>query len=290
MITTDVAELVADPGTDGVLVCSAQHQHFDHIRMAIEAGKPVFVEKPLVTTADDLGALLRLVDEHAPLITLGLNRRYSPKLQELRGSVPGPIDCVQYLITQPFVPADHWTLDPIEGGGRLITEGEHFIDLCNLLIGKTPISVTARALGEMPDDIRTLCNWSATLDYEGATAHILFHESGAPGFPRERVTVFSKGHIGVLDDFGKLTIHGPKARRGGTGLRKSMGHAEELDEFVKAIRGEPNRVLDWETASLATVTMFAAQESIRIGAEIDVAAYRSALMTPDAGKDEPHDD
>ncbi len=74
------------------------------------------------------------------LVTLGLNRRYSPTISALKDAMVGPVDFVEYLITQPFVPADHWTLDPVDGGGRLITEGEHFIDLCNLLIGRRPIS------------------------------------------------------------------------------------------------------------------------------------------------------
>jgi predicted dehydrogenase len=287
MITTDVNELLGDEGTDAVMICSSQPEHYEHIRAAVSAKKAVFIEKPMVTRLDDFGDLLRLMQEEPALVTLGLNRRYSPLVDTLRKSLRAPVDFVEYVIAQPFVPPDHWTLDPVDGGGRLITEGEHFIDLCNLLIGKRPVSLTARALGELPDDIRTLCNFAVTLHYDGAAATIVFDECGAPGFPRERLSVFAHGQVAILDDFAKLTEFGSGKKSQGTGLHKSMGHAEELEQFVRAVQGQPNHLLSWEDASLATTCMFAAQESIRLGAEIDIDQFRQSLLVPadDSGTD-----
>ncbi len=280
LITTDVDELLADPGTDAVMICSSQPEHYGHIRAAVSAGKAVFVEKPMVTRLDDFAELLRLVKDRPGLITLGLNRRYSPLVEKLRRGIDTEVDFVEYIITQPFVPPDHWTLDPVDGGGRLITEGEHFIDLCNLLIGRSPVSVTARALGRVPDDIRTLCNFAVTLHYPGAAATVVFNESGAPHFPRERLTVLARGQVAILDDFAKLTLYGQGVEKRGTGMHKSMGHAEELEQFVRAVKGEPNHLLSWEDASLATTCMFAAQESIRLGVEIDLREFRQSLLVP----------
>jgi len=141
------------------------------------------------------------------------------------------------------------------------------------------VSVTARALGKLPDDLRMLCNFAVTLHYDGAAATVMFNESGVPGFPRERVSVFARGQVAVLDDFGKLTSYGAgKPRTKGSGLSKSMGHAEELEQFVRAMKGEPNHLLSWEGSSLATLCMFAAQESIRLGAEIDLDQFHSSLI------------
>jgi len=278
MITTDVDELLADVGTDGVMICSNQPEHYEHLRAAIAADKAVFIEKPMVTRLDDFGELLRLMEGRSTLVTLGLNRRYSPLVDELRKAIHGPVDFVEYVVTLPFVPTDHWSLDPVDGGGRLVSEGEHFIDLCNLLIGKRPVSVTARALGKRPDDLRTLCNFSLTMHYEDATATVVVNESGAPHFPRERITVLARGQVAILDDFGKLSLYGPGARKQGQGLHKSMGHAEELEQFVRAIKGQPNVLLSWEDSALATSCMFAAQESIRLGAEIDLNEFRRSLL------------
>ncbi len=277
-VTTDVDALMRDPGTDGVLICSAQPEHYEHICQAIDAGKAIFVEKPMVTTLTDFQDIMKRMQDSPILFTLGLNRRYSPMLEKLRAAIDGQVDYVEYTVTQPFVPADHWTLDPIDGGGRLITEGEHFIDLCNLVIGKAPVSVSARALGRTPDDLRTLCNFAVTLHYDGAVATIMFSESGSAHFPRERLTVFGRGQIAILDDFAKLTLHKQSVEKHGSGLKKSMGHAEELQQFVKAIRGEPNHLLSWEDASLATLCMFAAQESIRTGGTFKINEFRDALL------------
>jgi predicted dehydrogenase len=290
MITTDVDELLKDDGTDAVMICSSQPEHYEHITAAVTAGKAVFIEKPMVTRMDDFGGLLRLMEEQPTLVTLGLNRRYSPLVDTLRTSLNAPVDFVEYVIAQPFVPPDHWTLDPVDGGGRLITEGEHFIDLCNLLIGKKPVSVTARALGQVPDDIRKLCNFAVTLHYDGAAATIVFDECGAHGFPRERLSVFAHGQVAILDDFAKLSEFGPgKPRSRGSGLHKSMGHAEELEQFVKAVKGEPNHLLSWADAAAATTAMFAAQESIRLGAEIDLAQFRESLLSPAEAESEPEE-
>jgi predicted dehydrogenase len=221
-----------------------------------------------------------MMDRSPVLFTLGLNRRYSPLVTKLRELLIGPVDAVNYLITQPFVPPDHWTLDPVDGGGRLITEGEHFIDLCHLLIGRPPVSIMARALGPAPEDIRTLCNFAVAIQYEGAVANVVFSESGATGFPREQLTVMAPGQVAVLEDFAKLTVFGKERKSVGGRLRREMGHRQALSEFVAAIRGEPNTMLGWDEASLATMCMFAAQESIRSGEPIDLRQFRQALTAP----------
>lgn len=279
IVTTDVGELLNDPDTDAVMVCSSQPEHYEHIRQTIEAGKAVYVEKPMVTLLNDFGKIVRLMEERPVLFTLGLNRRYSPMVTRLRESIDGPIDSVQYVVTQPYVPPDHWTLDEVEGGGRLITEGEHFIDLCNLLVGQQPVSVSAQALGRPPEDIRKLCNFTITIRYDESVATIVFNESGASGFPRERVTVLARGQVAILDDFAKLTVHGKRRRVFGRKTRKEMGHRQALEEFITAVRGQPNKMLTWEDASLATLGMFAAQESIRTGNMIDLRQLHGMITS-----------
>jgi predicted dehydrogenase/threonine dehydrogenase-like Zn-dependent dehydrogenase len=280
MITTDVDELLEDAGTDGVVIGSTQPEHYGHVCKAVEAGKAVFVEKPMVTRLADFRDLLGRMDGKPILLTVGLNRRYSPMVELLRNAAGGPIDAVEYTVTRAFVAADHWSLDPVDGGGRLISEGEHFVDLCHLLIDRPPVAVFAKALGKAPDDLRTLCNYAVTIHYDGAVANIVFNESGAPGYPQERITALAKGSVVALDDFAHLSVHGKRVRKVGAGLGASMGHKEELAQFIAAIRGEANTVLSWEQASLATLCVFAAQESVRTGEAIDLAEFRQALTAP----------
>lgn len=286
VVTTDVDEVIADPAADAAMVCSAQPEHFEHIMKAIDGGKAVFVEKPMVTRVEDFARVLRRMQDRPVLFTLGLNRRYSPIVRRLRDALDGPVDSVEYTITQPYLPPDHWTIDPIDGGGRLITEGEHFIDLCHLLIDRPPISVFAQALGREPEDLRTLTNFAITIRYEGAVGNIVFNESGTARYPREKVTVFARGQVATLDDFAKLTVHGRHVRNAGSGLRKSMGHAEELRQFVAAIRGEPNSLLTWDDAARATLSMFAAEESIRTGEAVRLDEFRRRLLDATSGVDD----
>jgi predicted dehydrogenase len=273
VVTTDVAELLADPEVDGVLVCSSQPEHYGHLRQAIMGRKAVFVEKPLVTRLDHFREIAALMDREPVLLTLGLNRRYSPLLGRLRELLPGPVDAVEYLVAQPFVPPDHWTLDPVDGAGRLITEGEHFLDICHLLVGRPPLAVTARPLGRRPDDVRTLCNFAVTVHYDGAVANVVFDECGGAGFPRERITVSAKGMVAVLDDFARLTVHARRRQVIGRGVQKQMGHAEALTAFVDALLGRPSPMLTWEEARRATLSMFAAQESILRGESVDLRDF-----------------
>jgi predicted dehydrogenase/threonine dehydrogenase-like Zn-dependent dehydrogenase len=277
VITTDIESVLNDQGTDGVMICSSQHKHYQHARQVIEGGKAVFVEKPMVTLVEDFRQLYQLMAKQPVLFTLGLNRRYSSLIQKLQENIEGPVDSVTYTVAVPFVPPDHWTLDENEGGGRLITEGEHFIDLCYLLIGRPALSVYAHSLGKMPDDIRKLCSWAVTIHYEDAVANIIFNESGTTGYPREKITVLARGQVAVLDDFARLTIYGKKTQTFGSGRQADMGHKQQLKEFVAAVRGEPNHLLTWEDASTATLCMFAAQESIRSGEAINLREFRQAL-------------
>ena len=115
LTTTDVDELLADPSIDGVMICSGQPDHYEHIRMAVEARVPMYVEKPTVTLLGDFQRIASLMEEQPILFSLGLNRRYSPMIDKLRESIEGPVDYVQYLVTQPYLPPDHWSLDEIDG-------------------------------------------------------------------------------------------------------------------------------------------------------------------------------
>jgi polar amino acid transport system substrate-binding protein len=285
-ITTDIDEVINDSETDCVLICSSQHEHYNHTRKTIEARKAVFVEKPMVTSLDDFQSLYRLMLEKPVLFTLGLNRRYSTHVRKLREVIDGSIDAVTYTVAVPFVPPDHWTLDEFEGGGRLVSEGEHFIDVCHLLIGRPPVSVYAHALGKMTSDIRKLCNFALTIHYDGAIANIVFNESGAKGHPREKVSVMGRGQVAVIDDFAKLIVHGNSVKKFGYALQADFGHMQELREFLAAVQDKPNAMLTWEEASAATLCMFAGQESIRTGEAVDLREFKRSLTAePTSRKD-----
>ncbi|MDH3452567.1 MAG: Gfo/Idh/MocA family oxidoreductase, partial [Gammaproteobacteria bacterium] len=276
-ITSNLDAALEDPDTDLVMICSSQPEHGEHLVRCIDAGKAVYVEKPMVTTLAQFKAVATRMAATPVPFTLGLNRRYSPMLAKLVEFVGAPVAAVEYLVTQPYTPPEHWTLDPIDGGGRLITEGEHFIDICLMLIDREPVGVYARALGEEPDDLRRLCNFALTIDCDGAVGNIIFNESSGAGFPRERITVMGPGKIAVLDDFAVLSTHGRKPGRRGAKLSRQMGHKQALQAFLRQLQGKDSNAIGWAEASRATMVMFAAQESLRSGERIDLRDFAAAL-------------
>ncbi|MBZ0110912.1 MAG: bi-domain-containing oxidoreductase [Thermoanaerobaculia bacterium] len=278
--STDLEAVLEDPGTDAVMICSGHADHAEQIYRSIEAGKSVFAEKPLAMNLADLERIDRLMTDRPVPFALGLNRRYSPRIRTLREFFTGPVDSVKYVITQPYVPPEHWTLDAVDGGGRLVTEGEHFLDLCHFLVGTRPLALWARPLGQPPNDLRELVSFSITVHYENAEANIVFSESGASGFPRERLTVLGRGQVAVLDDFSRLSLFGPTSKSKGSRLRKEMGHEELLSQFIKAVRGEPNKLATWEETTLATLSVLAAQESLRTGSVVDLRDFGSTRLDP----------
>ena len=278
-VTTSLEEILSDKQTDGVIICSNHNNHFDHLRQAILNGtKSVLIEKPMVTTFDDLKSITQLIKAHPLPVSLGVNRRYSSMIKKTKEILNGQVDHVSYHVTVPLIPNDHWSVDEVQGGGRLIAESEHFIDLCNYLIGQEVKYVFAQILGPKPDMLRQLCNYCITIQYESSSATIVFIESGSPNHPREKITIMSKGQIAILEDFALLTYYGKKNGKKG-GKKSDMGHKSQLDAFVASLRGEPSDLITWDEAFTATATMLAAEESIRSGSRIDMTDFRDEILS-----------
>jgi predicted dehydrogenase len=175
---------------------------------------------------------------------------------------------VRYRINAGYIPLNHWTQDPNVGGGRIIGEGCHFIDLITFLVGAAPVSVTAHALpdgGKYRED-----NVSMTFTFpDGSLGVVDYLANGDKSFPKERVEVFCGGQVAVLDDFVSLrTIRdGKKKEEKGA---QDKGHVNEWKAFAQSIRkgGEPP--IPYEQLIGVTQSTFAAVESLRTGATVQI--------------------
>lgn len=233
---TDWRELVANDEVDVVYVATRHDQHFEVAAEATRRGKHVFVEKPMTLRASEAKELEALVAEQGTLLTVGFNRRFSPHAQHMKrqlDAIAAPATML-YRVNAGALPPEHWLLDPVEGGGRLIGEGVHFFDFFRFIAGSEPVSVTAaspripHAAGNSASVLITFANGSVgTLVYTG---------EGGAGLPKERVEVHAGGVSFVLDDYKELTAFG-KA----TGLATKTvdkGQRAHLDNFYRAMRGE----------------------------------------------------
>ena len=233
--TTDYRELVADPSVDVVYVATRHDLHYTVARAAVEAGKAVFVEKPMTTTVSDARELVDAVARRGTLLTVGFNRRFSPhvaRLAELLRPITTPKTLV-YRVNAGVLPPEHWLLDPVEGGGRLLGEGVHFFDMLRFLAGAEPVRVLSAApRGRDRDEAAVAIEFA-----DGSAASLVYTGCGAAGPGKERLEVFAGGASFVLDDYRILEVHG----LGKEGLKTrsvEKGQKEQLENWYRALRGE----------------------------------------------------
>jgi predicted dehydrogenase len=239
VLTSDLEEVLRDPTIDLVVIATRHHEHADQVVRALEAGKHVFVEKPLALTWEELGRIVATYRrlESPPLVMVGFNRRFSPALamvKELVGARRAPA-VVEYRLNAGYIPLDHW-VQGAQGGGRNIGEACHMYDVFRFLTSAPPNRIAAASIDPKTLPFRRNDNFSATIGYEdGSLAHLLYTALGPKtGLGKERIEIFSDGETYVVDDFKRL-LKGSD----GTVLWQSgdvdKGHAEELSRFGDAI-------------------------------------------------------
>ncbi|HYH83634.1 MAG TPA: bi-domain-containing oxidoreductase [Longimicrobium sp.] len=236
--TTDTDAALADPAADTVYVLT---RHDTHARLAIralQAGKHVFVEKPLALTNEELDAVADAARASGRMLMVGFNRRFAPLARRVAGYLrgrSGPLSVVA-TVNAGAIPAEHWTQDPAVGGGRIVGEALHWMDLARSLVGAPITGVHATpardARGVAVDDIAHLALTFA----DGSTAVVHYLASGAKSFPKERIECFWDGKTVAIDNWRRLRrfgVPGPLLERG-----KAMdkGHAAEIAAWDAAVK------------------------------------------------------
>jgi len=243
--STDPADALDDPSVDTVVIATRHDSHARYVEQALRAGKNVFVEKPLAITHAELGALDRCVAELAaegrlPLLGIGFNRRFAPttlRMSELLASQDGPRALTLTMNAGP-VPTGHWSQDLDAGGGRIVGEACHLIDLARFLVGATITDVQSTFLGG-GGPRETVAISLAFAD--GSLATVGYFANGSRRYPKERVEVFSGGRVLVNDNFRTLKAYGWQGVRPVRLLTQDKGHQAGVAAFLDAVRqgGEP---------------------------------------------------
>ena len=214
--STDMAAMLANATINTVAIVTRHDLHARFVAQALKAGKNVFVEKPLAIHHDELAdvqaayAAAHLAGQ-GPQLMVGFNRRFSPQVQKMKALLRAVKEPKSFIMTMNAgaIPTNHWTQDNAVGGGRIIGEACHFIDLMRFLAGSPIVSVQARRMGDAPGMVITEDKASITLGFEdGSFGTILYLANGAASFPKERVEVFAAGRVLQLDNFRKLTGYG----------------------------------------------------------------------------------
>ncbi|MEM6640865.1 MAG: bi-domain-containing oxidoreductase [Pseudomonadota bacterium] len=242
---TGADSVIDDADCNIVFILTRHDTHADLVHKSLLAGKHVFVEKPLAIHDRDLDrieSVLESVDAVRPILMVGYNRRFSPYVSHLKSALDAVNRemAVVYTVNAGHLPPDHWIQDPAVGGGRIIGEGCHFIDLCRHLTG-APISDATINVMRDSAGAPILDTAMIQLAFEnGSIATIQYLSNGPSSFPKERVEVFCGGDVWQLDNFRRLTHFGPSGRKR-IRLGNSKGHAEGVASFLSAVKagGEP---------------------------------------------------
>ncbi len=262
--TTDTASLFTDPEINSIFVLTRHNTHADLVCQALKAGKNVYVEKPLAIFPEQVNTieatyLSSQEYENPPIVMIGFNRRFAPHMQKIKELIKGikqPISIIM-TINAGEVPSGDWTQDPTVGGGRIIGEGCHFVDLLYYLTGSRPTSVCSTKIGAAPGVFVTDDKMTFTIKFEnGSFGTVHYFANGAKTFPKERIEIFCEGRILQLDNFQSLTGFDWPGFRKISLWKQDKGHKESITRFLNAVRTKSGSPIPFEEIVDITNTTF----------------------------------
>lgn len=265
-------EILADATINTVAVLTRHDEHAAQVVAALSAGKHVFCEKPLALDRVSLGQVAEAALSSRCVLTVGFNRRFAPMACGMERFVrpAGEPLLMLYRVNAGTVPLTHWVQDPGQGGGRIIGEVCHFIDLMTFVCGSLPIEVSAYAL---PDDTRyRQDNVSISLRFaNGSVGTVVYEANGDRSAGKERLEVSGGGRTAILDDFHRLDeFAGGQRRTTRSMLRQDKGHKAEWEAFARAVATGGPPPIPYEQLFAVTTASFAAVDSLRSGQRVAV--------------------
>ena len=242
--TNNYQELLSDPEIDLIAVSTQHNSHAKFVIEALKAGKNVYCEKPLCLTLDELTAIKEVYEQSEGELFVGLNRRHAPLIQQIKremktDQIPAVYD---FIGNAGFIPKDHWVHDEAAGGGRILGEACHFVDLIQYLDGShlEDLTVTAASNNAYPMNDNALI----TLRFaSGAIGNIVYSSMGSKKYPKEQLRVLSNGSVYEMDNFIRLKKYG-STKSVKEKLKQDKGIHAEYEYICKVLRGqEKNTVI-----------------------------------------------
>ncbi|MCA9218189.1 MAG: bi-domain-containing oxidoreductase [Planctomycetales bacterium] len=285
--TADEDEVFANDQVKAVVSITRHDQHARHVVKALDAGKHVFVEKPLCLNFEELeeieNALLGARSEELgarddagrsveteSTIMVGFNRRFAPacvRMKKFFSDATEPLT-VSIRFNAGDIPADHWTQHDEEGGGRIIGEACHAIDLATYLTGSVPVRVYAESVGSAPGQISDDKCFITLRHANGSISNIGYLAGGDKRFPKERIEVIGTGRVGVIDDY-KVVTECRGGKLSTTKMKMDKGHAAEMKAWADCV-AKGKWLIPWKELRATTIASILAVRSLREGMPFDV--------------------
>ena len=283
--TTDEAEVTRNPAINTVVIATRHNLHPKQVLAALAAGKNVFCEKPLCLSEAELRSIVAAYDKDGsqsrPLIMLGFNRRFAPMVQQMKSYLSGVSEslALHYRINAGHVPPDHWVNDREQGGGRIIGEACHFVDLLMFLASSPIVEVEGHAVGSSSryagDNVLISLRFA-----NGSQGTVSYLANGDRSFSKERIEVFGGGSVAVLEDFRHMDlVRGGRKQVVRSRWRQEKGHRNEWTAFEQAVQRGGESPIPFEQIVCSTLATFRIEESLATGKRVAVDAG-SFMKTP----------
>jgi len=239
--TTEYKKLLEDKDIDLIIIATPHNTHAKFAIEALDAGKHVYVEKPLAINMEQLEQVKEAYERNSQHLIVGFNRRFSPFAKWIKEQLQTDkfTTLIQYTINAGEIPKDHWINDPTVGGGRIIGEVCHFVDFCQYLTGSKIKNVSTLAINANSEKYINNDNISMNIEFaNGSLANIIYTSMGPKSYPKENVRVFTNGNVAELKNFVKAEIY-----KGGRKIKKSKlqqdkGFMEEYEYIRDIIKGK----------------------------------------------------
>jgi polar amino acid transport system substrate-binding protein len=253
-------ELFTNKNCNTIFVVTRHDSHAKYVTEAIKHHKHVFVEKPLCLLESELDEIANLQKDNQHFVMVGFNRRFAPLIKKLKTQlVPNQPLAINYRINSGTIAADHWIHDKAIGGGRIIGEVCHFIDLVSFLSESKISSISANEMVNA-NNLRDTLVINLKMQ-NGSIASISYFSNGSKELSKEYLEVFSNGQSFILNDFKSLTIHGKSSKTINLS-NQDKGHKEEVKIFLDAIRNGKTCPIPFDQTYNAMLATFKVVESI----------------------------
>jgi predicted dehydrogenase len=276
-VTSDYNRVLEDEEINTIFIATRHSSHASLVIEALKKGKNVYVEKPLALNVDELKDIISAYKDSDRVLMVGFNRRFSPfirRLKEVISSRKDPL-CINIMVNAGMIPFDNWVYDPEIGGGRIVGEACHFIDLSRFIVVSRIVEVYAiTTKGHSgSDEDKMVINLKFEDDSIGT---INYFANGSKTYPKERVEVFNEGKILVIDNFKSLIGYGVNCRL--KSLRQNKGHEKEVEEFIKAVSDGRESPIPFEELVEVTLASFSAVKSATLGMPIKLVDFYKELL------------
>lgn len=269
--SSEAQDILANPQINTVFIATPHNSHASYTMEALKAGKNVFVEKPLAMNYDELEEVKKVYEASNQKLMVGFNRRFSPIAEKIKSEFVGNGEpkVVNIRVNAGFIPKDHWTQNKNIGGGRIIGEMCHFIDLMQYFTDAKPVKVYAASIKTDNQNLTTEDNISITVSFsDGSIGNLLYLGNGDKSLPKELVEVFSGGKVGRIHDFRKGDLH-----KGNKSIKLKLdgkGHKQEVSAFLNSLKQNTEAPIPFESIYLTTLTTFKVLDSLATGLPQDI--------------------